>query len=74
MLDKEKFAKIVGENIRKLRKDKGWDQEGFARHAEIDRAYYGYIERGLNNVTVYMLYKISIALDVPITDLLTKIK
>lgn len=63
----------VGKHIRSLREEKGFSQEGFAAHANIERAYYGGVERGERNVAVLNLIKISRALEVNLSDLLPDI-
>jgi transcriptional regulator with XRE-family HTH domain len=45
--------------MRKLRRERGYNQESFARRAGVDRSYYGAIERGEFNVTVDMIVKIA---------------
>ena len=48
----------IGANIRRIRKERGFTQEGFAQHIQLDRAYYGRIERGQQNMstkTILML-------------------
>ena len=57
---------LLGQNIRRLREEKGLSQEEFAGLAEIDRAYYGGIERGERNVAALNLIKIANALNVEV--------
>ena len=64
----------LGDAIRVTRKDKGWSQEAFAAHAEIDRSYYGAIERGEFNVTIETLLRVAAGLDVSAADLLRRAK
>ena len=54
---------LLGQEIRRLREEKGLSQEEFAGLADIDRAYYGGIERGERNVAALNLIKIADALD-----------
>jgi DNA-binding XRE family transcriptional regulator len=54
----------IGEQIRNIRKMKGFSQENFANFIEMNRGYYGTIERGETNVTVLNLLKILKGLDV----------
>jgi transcriptional regulator with XRE-family HTH domain len=60
---------MLGQQIRRLREEKELSQEEFAGLANIDRAYYGGIERGERNVTAINLIKIADALDVEIGKL-----
>ncbi len=66
-----KNAKLIllGQQIRRLREAKNLSQEEFAALANIDRAYYGGIERGERNVAALNLIKIADALDVDVGKL-----
>lgn len=59
----------IGTAVRDLRKERGFSQEGFAVHADIDRSYYGAIERGEYNVTVDTLATIAAGLELPVSEL-----
>ena len=43
---KSKANQALGKAIRAIRKQQGYTQETFALQADIDRSYYGAIERG----------------------------
>ena len=60
---------LLGEQIRRLREEKKLSQEEFAGRADIDRAYYGGIERGERNVAALNLIKIADALDAQVGKL-----
>ena len=60
----------IGENVRSLRKEKGWTQEVFAEAANINDKEVSHIESGNRNITIETLIKISLALKVDATDLL----
>lgn len=60
----------LGENIRTLRKQKGWTQEVFAEAANINDKEVSHIESGNRNITIETLIKIALALNVDSTDLL----
>jgi len=60
---------ILGEQIRRLREEKGVSQEEFAALANLDRAYYGGVERGERNLAVLNLIKIAIALGTEVGEL-----
>jgi transcriptional regulator with XRE-family HTH domain len=64
----------LGERIRRLREESGASQEEFAMLAEIDRAYYGGIERGERNVSAINLMKIAIALNAEVGNLFPDLK
>lgn len=60
---------LRGQQIRRLREAKNASQEKFAGLADIDRAYYGGIERGERNVAALNLIRIADALDVEVGKL-----
>lgn len=61
---------IVGSKIRKLRRAKGFSQESFALHAQLDRSYMGRIERGEANITLEIIEQISAVLECEPCELL----
>lgn len=63
--------KKVGQNIRKLRLKLGLTQEELAFEADLHRAYMGQIERGEKNLGLVNLQKISKALKVSPSKLLS---
>lgn len=54
-----RWEKVVGQNIRRFRKEKGLTQEALALEAGVDLRYLGGVERGTNNPSVAMLGKIA---------------
>ena len=62
-----------GLKVRERRKLKKISQEKLALLCNIDRSYMGRIERGEVNVTLEKIYELSVALEVPVNDLLPKI-
>lgn len=60
----------LGAAIRKARKEAGISQETLAHTTEIERSYFGAIERGEVNVTFMNLVKVSRELGVSLADLL----
>jgi transcriptional regulator with XRE-family HTH domain len=60
---------ILAWNMRKIRVTRGISQEKLALEAGVERAYYGKLERGSENVTIGIIASIAKALDVPIADL-----
>jgi transcriptional regulator with XRE-family HTH domain len=58
-----------GERVRKLRKRKGFAQEGFAAHCQVDRSYMGSIERGEVSPTLDTILKIATGLGVTLAQL-----
>ena len=59
--------------MRKIRKSKGFSQEAFAFHCDLDRTYIGGIERGERNVSLINIEIIAKALDITISDLMTEL-
>lgn len=66
---KDRKLALLGKRIRRLREEKGVSQEEFAALADLDRAYYGGIERGERNVAVLNLIKIAVVLEVEVGEL-----
>ena len=60
---------MLGQQIRRLREEKNLSQEEFAGLADIDRAYYGGIERGERNVAAINIIKIANALNAEVGEL-----
>lgn len=63
------IKKKFGERVKNLRLDKGWSQEKLALTADLDRTYLPGIEKGDRNVSITVIQKIAIALNVEITEL-----
>ena len=61
---KQKF----GLRLKDLRKAKGLSQEKLANLAEIDRTYLPTIEKGKRNVSIEIIEKLAIALEINIKD------
>ena len=59
--------KKIGQNIRKLRKERGFSQEILAYEAGVERSQMGKIERGAG-VSIGTLFKLSKTLKVEIRD------
>jgi transcriptional regulator with XRE-family HTH domain len=58
------WEKIVGANIRRLRKERGLSQEALAGEAGLAMRHLGRIERGEGNPTVAILGKLAEVLKV----------
>jgi transcriptional regulator with XRE-family HTH domain len=58
------MLKLVGHNIRTIRKAKGFTQEELAEKAGLQYSYIGGVERGERNVSLETLEKIIEGLDV----------
>lgn len=66
------WPKIVGANVRRLRKARGLTQEAVALDAEIDLTYMGGIERGKRNPSLIVMARIAEVLGVEPADLLRR--
>jgi len=53
------IRKRLGDNVRRLRTDKGWSQEDYADRAGIHRTYVSDIERGARNPTITVVEKLA---------------
>ena len=61
----------LGERIKDLRKKLDMTQEDLAFKVGVDRSYMGFVERGEKNPTLLRLTKISKALKVTLSQLLS---
>ncbi len=66
---KENIKKNFGERVRTLRSKRGVSQEQLALACGLDRTYIGGVERGERNISLINIYKIAVALDVPVKEL-----
>lgn len=64
----------IGQHIRAIRKNAGYSQEDFAHELDMDRAFYGGIERGVRNASALILVRIAIKLNVEVGDLFPSTK
>ncbi len=71
--DKQRLLKI-GDNIRTLRKQRGYSQEEFADIVGFSRSYYTEIETGKRNISVLNITKIIEALNVNPNEIIGTIK
>jgi transcriptional regulator with XRE-family HTH domain len=58
-------SEAFGQAARQIRKERKLSQEQAALNSDIDRAYYGHIERATKNATIPTVWKIAAALGVP---------
>lgn len=66
------MSKIVGKEVRRRRKEKGWSQAQLAVYAESSQPTVNQIESGVRNPSTRTLEKIAQALGVEISDLFPK--
>jgi transcriptional regulator with XRE-family HTH domain len=58
-------SRALGRAFRATRKELGYTQESFALKANIDRSYYGALERGEYNATIETIMHVARGLGVP---------
>lgn len=63
--------KIMGQIIGTLRTESGMSQEVLSGLAGIGRSHLGKIENGVKNATVDTLWKIAVALDMKLSELIS---
>lgn len=63
------LKRLIGRNIRTLRKTRGWSQEALGEIADLSYKFVGEIERGTVNPSLDSLRKIADALNVEIAEL-----
>ncbi len=64
-----KILKNFGENVRRKRRLRDFTQEQLAEKLDVHRTYMSFIERGLRNPSLLMLFKISRALKIKLPEL-----
>lgn len=62
--------KKIGQNIKRIREEKGMSQGDIYRKLDMDRAYISRVESGFTNPTIETLAKIAGALGVGVDDLI----
>ena len=63
-------AKKLGDNIRRIRLEKGMTQGDLCQKLDVDRAYMSNIESGKKNPTLSTIERIANSLDISIEDLM----
>jgi transcriptional regulator with XRE-family HTH domain len=63
------MRKLVGRNLARLRREKGFTQERFAEVSGVTQQYVSDVERGLRNPTIVSIYNLATALGVSHVDL-----
>jgi transcriptional regulator with XRE-family HTH domain len=62
------IAKLLGERIRGLRKEKGLSQEVLGERADLHEKFISQVERGAKNLSLDSLIKIAKGLDVSLEE------
>jgi transcriptional regulator with XRE-family HTH domain len=63
---------VVGRNIRRLRKEKGLQQDALAHDAGVHPTYMSGIENGRRNMTLAVLERVARSLGVPESELVDR--
>jgi len=67
----ESARAILAENVIRLRRQKGWSQEGLAHETGLHRTFIAHIERRVRNISLDNIEKLAAALGVATYALLT---
>ena len=65
----ENLLKEFGSHLKAIRLEKSLSQEKLALIADLDRTYISGIERGLRNISLINIFKLSEALELPPSEL-----
>ena len=67
-------CRTLGQNVRRLRQERGLSQEALAFKVGIHYTYLGSVERGERNVALRNIVRIAGALGVPVAELFAGIE
>ena len=67
------LAAKISSNIKKLRNDKNISQENLAHNIDIDRKYASIIEKGKTKISVELLNKVCLGLDISLSEFFIQI-
>ena len=70
MVDKKTVAQILGENLKRIRLEKGISRKELAAAIGIEEISYGAYERGERNLPADKIYQLAIALNCLVADIL----
>lgn len=62
MMTSTPILRVLSENVRGLRRARGWSQEDLAQRCGLHRTYVGAVERAERNITLESLSKLATAL------------
>ncbi|WP_404451958.1 helix-turn-helix transcriptional regulator [Virgibacillus necropolis] len=72
-MEDKQFQQLIGQHLRKYRKDKSLTIETLAERMNISTNHLGRIERGENDTTLTIFIKMAAILDIP-NDFIEEIK
>ena len=61
--------KFLGQRVRTLRKHRGLSQERLGDRAGLSGKFIGEVERGEKSISIDSLYRVSVALEIPLREL-----
>src|SRR5919108_5835200 len=61
--------KFLGQRLRELRKQRGLSQERLGERSSLSGKFIGEVERGEKSISIDSLYRVSVALEVPLRQL-----
>lgn len=65
------MRKLVGDNVSRIRKEKGLTQEQLSELSGLSQQYISDLERGKRNPTIVTIYELALAMDVGHLDLVS---
>jgi XRE family transcriptional regulator, regulator of sulfur utilization len=69
MLSQHQLVKLIGKRIQELRVEQNMSQEQLSFTSHVSRSHISQVETGNKTPSVYMLYKLSLALKIPLNVL-----
>ena len=72
-IDQNKFNEQLGVVVRKIREERGLSRLALAEISRVNEKYLGKIERGECSASAYILKKISLGLNIQLSNLLIKL-
>jgi len=68
------LEKILGDELRKIRVEKGLSQEALGFESDYHRTYISQIERGEKSASFRAIFKIANALDIKLSELIRNVE
>ena len=62
--------KFLGQRLRTLRKQRALSQERLGERSGLSGKFIGEVERGEKSISIDSLYRVSVALEIPLRDLI----
>lgn len=68
--ERDNLQVVFGEGLRKLRQAQGLTLEKLAERAELHTNYVGSVERGERNISLFNIWRLAVALNLPAAELM----